>query len=74
MHDQELLQAKNGQLRVRIILAQQTYFSDEAGSVFCQIEKVDKFAIRIVTLPPEQEITLTIWLMKQAILSTQVVA
>jgi hypothetical protein len=69
LHDQELLAAKNNGSRVRIVLAVETYYTDEQCQLFCYIEKVDKFAIRVKLVTD-----ISIWLMKQAILSTEVVA
>jgi hypothetical protein len=69
LHDQELLAAKNAGARVRIVLACETYYTDEQAQLFCYIEKVDKFAIRVKLVTEA-----SLWLMKQAILSTEVVA
>jgi hypothetical protein len=68
LHDQELLAAKNSGARVRIVLACETYYTDEQAQLFCAIEKVDKYAIRVKLVTD-----VSIWLMKQAILSTEVV-
>jgi hypothetical protein len=69
MHDQELLAAKNKGAKVRFVLAQETYFTDNDGHFRCLIEIVDKYAIRVRT-----DLDTSVWLNKQAILSTEVVA
>ena len=53
-----------------MVLAAETYFTDNECSFTCCIEKVDKFAVKVRAL---QQAT-PIWLMKQAILCTEVLA
>lgn len=68
LHDQELLAAKNSGKKVRMVLAADTYFTDDEATVVCQIEKVDRYAIKIKTAR-----ALSLWLMKQCIFSTEVI-
>ena len=49
-----------------MVLAAETYFTDNECSFTCSIEKVDKFAVKV------KAAATSIWLMKQAILCTEV--
>jgi hypothetical protein len=66
IHDEELLAVKNRGRPVRVVLACQTYYTDEDGNFTAMLEKVDTYAIRF-RLPGDNR---SIWVLKQAIVST----
>jgi hypothetical protein len=70
-HDADLVRSKEENKRIRLVLACDTYYTDEDASLLARVEYVDRYAVKIAALGAHKGL---IWITKQAIVSTEVLA